>query len=236
MSGVWTAPPKFRACIADCDVAVGLTPSYIKALFRRAKAHLALASAPHATPGSAQQSADLDAALGDLRAILAIEADHKEATRWLHAAPRLVHGFNGRRLPETPAELARELAKLDGAPLAAKAATLSPPDPSVEIHAKSARRDQVMLLQVAAGGALVLVLLWALGLLEPLLGATGQFEQDAPISASAGVALATGSPAIAQLKVSAAWLANATKAIAPRLEQTAGKVRAWVDAVRRGGK
>lgn len=113
--GVWSAPPKLRECIADCDAALLLSPSYVKARFRRARANIALASAPHADPGSSSQAAALSAAMQDLRLVLVNDPDNKEAQSWAEAAPRISRHFNGTRLPNSLAELSREIAKLDEA-------------------------------------------------------------------------------------------------------------------------
>jgi len=112
--GVWSAPDKYREAIDDASEALELKPGYVKASYRRARARLALACAPHAEAGSAQQATMLGATLADLRAVLRAEPKNVEAKRWLEAAPRLSAEFAGKRLPDALSELAREMTRLGG--------------------------------------------------------------------------------------------------------------------------
>ena len=81
-SGLWSAPSIYRAAICDCTEALSLSAGHAKALYRRARARLALASAPLAKAGSAEQAEMLSGALADFDALLAAEPSHREARRW----------------------------------------------------------------------------------------------------------------------------------------------------------
>jgi len=109
-SGIFSAPDKYAGCIADCEAALELHPPQsirIKVLYRRARAHLALACAPLAEPDSLRQAQQLEAAQSDFHAVLALDPANKEAQRWMAAASQLSASFAGRRIPENSAELAK---------------------------------------------------------------------------------------------------------------------------------
>ena len=167
-SGLWSAPSIYRAAICDCTEALSLSAGHAKALYRRARARLALASAPLAKAGSAEQAEMLSGALADFDALLAAEPSHREARRWREAAPRLSSAFGGKRLPDSLAELEREMARLDGGdgrPAAASMGDSLRPDAGGGDASHGARSS---LLRLSVGVA-VLAAVTALGVtcLEP---------------------------------------------------------------------
>lgn len=113
-SGIWAARAHYEGCVDDCTAALELRPGYAKARFRRARANLALACRPLGEPGSERQEELLAAVRSDLLAVLDADPECAEAAEWKEAAPRLVSGFGGKRLPETLAELRREMQRLGG--------------------------------------------------------------------------------------------------------------------------
>ena len=152
--GKWSAPAKLHDAIADATEALALQPKYVKAIYRRARAQLALACTPLAEQGSVAQAEALEGAQADLRTVLELEPSNLEALRWLKAAPRLAAEFGGRHLPETLPELAREMARLDGEILST---SLSPADPRPQQRAAARRRRRdLCALSLLALGAAVL--------------------------------------------------------------------------------
>lgn len=224
--GVWTAPAKFEQCITDCDTALRLRPQYVKALYRRARAQLALASKPHASDDTNARSEMLAKALSDFDAVLQLEPNNREARKWRKAAPRLSEEFDGRRLPETLAELAREIGRLDGT-LAAKKPTLSPAAP---LRKTNAERQSELVLQIGlalVGGFFVVYALRGLySLARP--------DEDASLDPAAAAAApaprrthpAVG-PAIAAVgsvsRAAASQLASVSRGALPSLGRFGGR-------------
>ena len=156
--GAWSAPPKYREAIDDATEALAHQPSYPKASYRRARARLALACAPHATAGSEEQKAMLGGALADLRVVLDAEPNNAEARRWMEAAPHLSAQFKGRRLPERYSELLKEMARLDG--LAGGAAPSRAAD---AVSHKAAQRAERRWQQWASAGLAAVVAILTVG-------------------------------------------------------------------------
>ena len=159
--GVYRRPAKFAECVSDCDAALLIKPDYVKVLFRRGKAHLALASSPLATQGSTEQASELALAIADFTAVLVIEPSNTETLKWLEAAPKLSAEFNGQRLPETVRELNREMARLNGSVPATKPTSLTPADPRPAQKLAAQKRMQIVSVVVglvAVGLALLLIL------------------------------------------------------------------------------
>jgi tetratricopeptide (TPR) repeat protein len=87
MSGVWSAPPRFRQVVEDCDTALELQPGYVKARYRRARARIALACPPLATAGSPEQASMLESALDDLRQVLLEDPSNADVRPAHHHIP-----------------------------------------------------------------------------------------------------------------------------------------------------
>jgi hypothetical protein len=86
-----------------------------------------------------------------------------QAERWLQAAPRLAAGFRGKRLPDTPAELAREIARLDGAVSSKREAERTADSGDAEARVEATRgRGVAGMILLSAGLVLLAAVAWQL--------------------------------------------------------------------------